>query len=160
MNICFRKKIIFIVFLFFSTPLFGMEIKNKLGVSIGYPYGSIRYGLSNKNVIEIRLAYGENIFVFGGRFYFLFYTDKRLNFYISPEIDGLTFVSRYTHGEGCILGSFSGFEYFLKNNFSINMDIGLAYITVWSREEDVIVSGSNIILNTGITFYFKLCKQR
>ncbi|MEW6557302.1 MAG: hypothetical protein AB1349_08105 [Elusimicrobiota bacterium] len=149
------KKIIFLILFTWiaSTNIFGESLDNTVGIGLGYPYVSLKYGLSTNISIEGRYAFGKGINVYGGRLYYNFNPDDRLVKYIGMEHNYVLFEQEDVSGDGYVGVGFIGVEYFIKNNLSLNMDLGISYSKL-SDKTDVSVEGIDYLLNVGVNIYF------
>ena len=65
-----QRKILPLLIMFFLlriiSPVNAENIHKKIGIGLGYPFLSVKYGLSSKLSIEARGAFGKGIQVYGG----------------------------------------------------------------------------------------------
>jgi len=135
-----------------TTPLTSADdISGKLGLGLGNPYISLKYGLNSKLAGEIRGAFGSGISVYGIRGYYNFNPESKAVIFLGGEADLISFDIEGISGEGNVLMVFVGLEYFISDKLTLSTDIGPALITVSS--EGTSVSGPEWVFNVGINFY-------
>jgi hypothetical protein len=139
-------------------------LKGKLGIGLGYPWVSIKYGITHKFSIEVRGAFGSGINVYGVRLYYNFNPKHRIDRiviftglegdYVSFNVDTGNKEEKMS-GNGYIGYTFLGGEYFITKRFTLNLDIGPAFISLEEDEFNLSVDGIEYVFNLGINFYFK-----
>lgn len=135
------------------------DLTHKIGVGLGYPYFSLKYGFSPKWSAELRGAFGSGIIVMGGRLYYNWNSEKRTVIYCGGEMDYVTFDTEDIAGNGYLGLVFVGGEHFISKRFAVSLDIGPVYTRLTDSEySDVSVSGIDWVVNIGINFYFSLKK--
>ncbi len=135
------------------------DLTHKIGVGLGYPYLSVKYGISPQWSGELRGAFGSGIVVAGGRVYYNLNPEKRAVIYYGLEIDYVSFDSEGIAGTGYLGLIFVGGEYSINKSLTVCMDIGPVYTKLTDSEySDVSVSGIDWVVNIGVNFYFSLTK--
>jgi len=135
------------------------DLTHRIGVGLGYPYFSLKYGFSPKWCAELRGAFGSGIAVIGGRLYYNWNCEKRTVIYCGGEMDYVTFDTEGIAGNGFLGLVFIGGEHFISKSFAVSLDIGPVYTKLTDSEySDVSVSGIDWVVNIGINFYFSLKK--
>lgn len=133
------------------------DLTHKIGVGLGYPYSSLKYGITPKWSAELRGAFGSGIIVFGWRLYHNFNPTKRTVIYCGGEIDYVSFDTENIVGNGYLWLIFIGGEHFLSKNFAVGLDIGPIYTKLNALEySDISVSGIDWVVNIGVNFYFSV----
>ena len=146
--------IILVILLTFSEIIFGRNLP-KFGISLGYPYVSLKYRLSSKFTTELRDTFSEGINVVSLRGYYDFYKINKISCFTGIDLGYVFFDTDDVKGEGSLFTVFIGGEYFVSSKISISIDIGPSFITLWSKKEkDLSVSGIEWILNSGLNIYF------
>ncbi|MFA5857447.1 MAG: hypothetical protein WC955_00110 [Elusimicrobiota bacterium] len=126
-----------------------------MGIGIGYPYCSVKYGMASHWAGELRSAFESNIFSLGGRVYYNFTPGMNLVLYSGLGADGLLFNTENTSGDGTAVSCFAGFEYFLNRNLTLIFDIGPSYINVRdSVHPQNIAYNTEWIINLGLGWYY------
>jgi hypothetical protein len=131
------------------------DLNKRIGIGLGNPYISLKYGLSSKLSIEARGAFGSGISVYGARFYYNFNPKDRSVIFIGGEGDFVSFDKEDISGTGYVVYAFVGGEYFITKRFTFNLDIGPAFIGLEEDELNLSVEGIEYVFNLGINFYFK-----
>ena len=135
------------------------DLSHKLGIGLGYPYLSVKYGINSRWSGELRGAFGSGIVVAGGRVYYNLNPEKRAVIYYGLEMDYVSFNTDDISGNGYLGLIFVGGEYFINKNLTVCMDIGPVYTKLADSEySDVSVSGIDWVVNIGINFYFSLMR--
>lgn len=135
------------------------NLSGRLGFGLGWPYLSLKYGLTPRFSIEGRGAFGKGIGVYGGRLYYNFNPYDRAVIFTGLEGDYVSFDVEIENEEEGMSGNgyvgylFVGGEYFINDNFTLNLDIGPAYMDFTESEFDLNVSGIEWLYNLGINFY-------
>lgn len=134
------------------------DTAGKLALGVGWPYLSMKYGLSKILTIEGRGAFGSGIKAYGGRGYFNFSSGNKTILYAGVEADYISFDTEGVEGNGTLYMPFIGGEYFLSKKSSITLDFGPALINLKDSEkivgEKTFISGWEWIINFGLYFYF------
>ena len=86
------------------------DLTHKIGVGLGYPYLSLKYGISPKWSGELRGAFGSGIVVVGGRVYYNLNPEKRAVIYYGLEMDYVSFDTEDIAGNGYLVLIFVGGE--------------------------------------------------
>lgn len=132
--------------------------RNKtFGIGMGYPYFSLKYGITSKTSIETRGAYDPDVLVGGLRLNHYFNPEDKAVFYISGEADYVLFQSSWVeagNGEGYAFGCFIGSEYFIEKNFTFNLDIGPVFIGLADTNRNISSNGVQWVFNAGLNYYF------
>jgi len=137
------------------------ELKNNIGIGIGWPYISCKYRFTPNLFIEPKFSFGQGILAFGGRFCYNFNpTIDRLFIYTGGEYDFTTFDVTYSdgkrvYGSGNLFEGFIGVEYFVTSFISLNSDIGPAYTNLTENEYTLTADGWDWIINLCVNYYFK-----
>jgi hypothetical protein len=145
--------ILFLLTCCFISNVEAHDLTKRLGIGLGNPYISLKYGINSKFSTELRCAYGENILVVGPRFYHNFNPEDRVVIYLGVEGDYVTFDKDNLNGNGYIGMVFVGMEYFSTNNLTFCTDIGPAYVSL-SGNNDSETDGIGWVINLGINYYF------
>jgi len=135
-----------------------INLSGKLGVSIGYPYFSLKYGLSQDITAELRGAYNftDPVYVVSGRGYLNIYRDKSVIGYIGLEGGWTQFDTEGTAGTGYYGMLFVGGEFFFSKGISLGVDIGPAYIILGTNYGglDFSTGGLEWVYNLSVNLYF------
>lgn len=131
------------------------NLDNRIGIGLGNPYFSIKYGLSSRFSIEGRAAFGSGIFAGGARLYYNFNPEGRTVIFVGGEGDYVSFDVDDVEGIGLVGYGFVGGEYFITRRFTFNLDIGPAYIFLKENQLDFDEHGLEWVFNLGINYYFK-----
>ena len=129
------------------------SLLDSLAIGVGYPYLSIKYGLTDKYHLEARYAFSEDIKIYGGRVYSLFGQIDDVSLLAGLEVDYTKFEDDEISGSGTIVYPFVGGEYFVLDKFSVIMDLGPAFISLREDEYDLTVDGFEWVVNLGIYWY-------
>jgi len=148
-----RKKGIFftLLILFFSSCIFAGE--GKLSVGFGYPYFSVKY-----HPMEVKYATGEGIGVFAGRFYYDFYSERKIKGFAGIEAGKISFDTLDIKGSGYEGSLFIGGEYFILRKLSLMLDFSPTFIDIKS-DDDYKTDGFAMVANFAVYFYFSSKKQ-
>jgi hypothetical protein len=154
-----KKPCIIFLFLFVlsasSHPLFAEPIKGRVGIGLGFPYLSLKYGITHQAAFELRCAYMDGILVAGGRLYYNINPQRQLVGYITLEGDYISFRDvEGLSGSGYIFAIFFGGELFASRSVSITGDIGPAYISIKDNDTGASVNPIQFVANLGINLYF------
>jgi hypothetical protein len=142
------------ILLLLPSSVLADSIAKRWGVGVNYPGLSVRYGLNEKNVLELRSQFGEGIFVIGSRYYYNFNPKDKAVIFLGAEADYISFKGSDSEGSGFAIQGFVGGEYFISPNFGLSLDIGPAYITLKDKDTSLDESGVDFVLNLGLTYYF------
>ncbi|MFN3967130.1 MAG: hypothetical protein ACK4JE_05485 [Endomicrobiia bacterium] len=139
-----------------------VDLSNQLGISVGYPYFSLKYGISKNFTGEIRYAFAEGINVCSVRGYYNFYFGEKILGFSGADLGYISFDTEGIKGNGYLFMGFIGGEYFISKSFSIGIDFGPAFISVGAKEfgKDFSVDGIEWVFNLGINYYFSLSHNR
>lgn len=155
-----RKRILIGVFLFyaiiitFTFPGECNDLHKRFGLGLGYPYLSLKYGLTSHLTLEPRGAFGKGIVTAGGRLYWNFTPKSRIVLYSGLEANYVSFDKENTSGNGYLTEFFLGAETFLTDKITFIIDIGPGYTKLAESGSDYTTEGLDWILNIGLNFYF------
>lgn len=142
------------------------DLTHRLGLGLGWPYLSLKYGIVLNFSIEARGASAEGITAWGPRLYYNFNPLEQCVIFTGLGVDFVNFVvpadskdKKDVTGSGYTASAFVGGEYFISDNFTISADIGPTYIDLTEREFDLNVGGIEFVANLGINFYFGSSRQ-
>ncbi|MBU1753325.1 SH3 domain-containing protein [bacterium] len=145
--------LIFLSICCFTSDVESYDLTKRIGIGLGNPYASLKYGINSKFSTELRCAYGEDILVIGPRFYYNFNPKEKIVIYVGGEGDCVTFDKDDMKGNGYIGMAFIGMEYFSTNNLTFCTDIGQAYVSL-SKDNKNEADGIGWVINLGINYYF------
>ncbi|MBI5574703.1 MAG: tetratricopeptide repeat protein [Elusimicrobia bacterium] len=151
------KKIVFLMIFLVNSMCYANDLNKTFGVGLGYPYFSLKYGITSKTSIETRGAYDPDVLVGGLRLNHYFNPEDKAVFYISGEADYILFQSSWVeagNGEGYAFGFFIGNEYFIEKNFTLNIDMGPVLIGLTDTNRDISSNGVQWVFNAGLNYYF------
>ncbi|OGF44883.1 MAG: hypothetical protein A2452_01915 [Candidatus Firestonebacteria bacterium RIFOXYC2_FULL_39_67] len=135
-----------------------INLTGKLGVSFGYPYAAIKYGLSASITGEVKVAFDfvEPIYVFSGRVYYNIYRDSVVIGYVGLEGGWTTFNTEGTAGTGYYGMVFLGAEYFINKGLSVGVDIGPNYMVVGTNYGGLDLKSGSLdwVYNLSVNLYF------
>lgn len=156
MKICNIFILFLLIVLFHCVICFADNKGGVLGIGFGYPYFSLKYGISDETSIEGRYAFGTGINVYGGRLYYNFNPQNTVVCYFGIEGNYITFNKSEDTiaGNGNAFEVFLGGEIFLKKTLSLNMDLGLCYSRLTEQTYSLSAEGSDYLLNIGVNIYF------
>lgn len=137
--------------------LHSISFSKEFGLGLNFVGANFRYKLENK-ILEFKIQFEENIYIFGGRYYKFLKTKNNLIFYIGIESDFINFKSNISKGTGFAFGGFVGVEKFLTKNFSINCDISPIITFLQDDNTKVSLTELNFVLNISLNYYFKFKK--
>ena len=141
--------------LFLAPIVYGEVAKGDIGVGVNFPGISARYFLSNKISMEAKAQFEKNIVVGGLRGYYYFKSVEKLLPFVGLEADLVTFTGDESKGTGFAGEVFVGGEYFFAKSFSVQLDLGPAYISLKDTKDTTeSVSGLEYVVNFGINYYF------
>jgi hypothetical protein len=126
----------------------------KVGLGINYPGVSLRYCFNQIVSIEGRgqISSGsDNASAFGGRLYCNILKTHRVITYGCIEGDVVSFKGGDSNASGYLGGVFAGLEYFIRNNLSLQGDIGPAFVSL--NGNSVQVGSLHYVVNFGLTYY-------
>ena len=151
------KKIIFIIlFLCIAASSIQAEelpMASRLGVGLNYPGISLRYWFKRCG-IEVKGQFGEDIQIYGLRWYKGVFGSHNPVIYLGLEGDYIGFKGDESKGTGGAYEVFLGGELLIKKPITINIDIGPSFIVLKDKDTSEIQSGFDIICNIGINYYF------
>jgi hypothetical protein len=131
------------------------NISGRIGIGFGYPYVSLKYGVSPRLSLEARCAFGEGIIAGGPRLYLNFNPRDRTVYYLGVEANYITFDTDGISGTGYMGAIFVGGEIFFSRHFTFNLDVGPCYLRLTDSEfSDLSVDGIDYVANLGIHIYF------
>lgn len=147
-----------IIFLSGLSTVNATDLSKRLGIGLGYPYLSLKYGFSSRFTGELRGAFDEGIGVYSVRGYYNFLVDERILGFAGADLGYITFDTEELKGTGTLIMPFVGGEYFLTEQLSVGVDIGPAFISLGSMVlgKDFSISGIEWVSNLGINYYFEL----
>ena len=125
------------------------------GIGVNYPGLGIKYSLDKKNTVELRTQFGEDVFVLGPRLYHSICFLGKTVVYGGGEVDYLTFKGAVTKGSGFVFLGFAGLEYPVNQNVGLSVDFGPAFIGLKDKDSKESESGIDLVVNIGLTYYFK-----
>ncbi len=143
-----------------SSSASGNEPVGRFSFGFGYPYASIKYGLSERYQAELRCAFDSGITVAGARAYRSFLREGRTSLFSGIEGSYITFKTDEVRGDGFLVLAFAGGEYAVTKRFAFTFDIGPVY--TWLRNAEyasISVSGIDWVLNTGFSYSFDLSRS-
>ncbi len=148
--------VLVLVLVCFPPFVMGEISKGRMGVGVNYPGVGFRYLVSDKVGIELKAQTESNILVGGlrGYYYFLKNNLSRYALFGGLEADYTSFKGSYSEGTGFAGELFVGGEYFFANNFSLQVDLGPAMISLNDKETSESVSGLEYVVNFGINYYW------
>jgi hypothetical protein len=149
-----RTTIIIGILLFLPSFVLAESIAKRWGVGLNYPGLSVKYGINEKNALELKSQFGEGIFVIGPRYYYNFNPKDKAVIFLGGEVAYISFKGDESEGSGFCVGGFVGGEYFVNKNFAVSMDIGPVYITLKDKDTSLDESGVDFVLNLGLNYYF------
>lgn len=137
-----------------AFPVRGEDLKGKIGLGLNFPGAQLNYGLTEKWLAEARTQFGSGIFLIGVRGYYRFpLANKKIIPYLGAQGDFISFKGEKTSGIGFGTLPFAGIEYFIIPRLSVSLDLGPYWSMLFGSGENV--SGASLVINTGLTFYFK-----
>ncbi len=145
--------LIFLSICCFTSDVESYDLTKKFGIGLGNPYISLKYGINSKISTELRCAYGEDIIVIGPRFYYNLNPKEKIVICAGGEGNYVTFDKDDIKGNGYIGMAFIGVEYFSTNNLTFHTDVGPAYVSLSSDDENK-SDGIGWVINLGINYYF------
>lgn len=151
------KKLLFLLVFLANGLCYANDLNKTFGVGLGYPYFSLKYGITSKTSIETRGAYDTDVLVGGLRLNHYFNPEDKAVFYISGEADYVLFQSSWVeagNGEGYAFGFFVGNEYFIEKNFTLNIDMGPVLVGLTDTSRDISSNGVQWVFNAGLNYYF------
>jgi len=144
--------------------------KHRLNIDLNYPGVGVRYFFFDRTAVELRGQYiYQNIddagpslpskkwaSVLGVRVYHYTASSSRtLRPYLCLEADYIpSFRSSFSRGDGYAGGAFGGVEYFIGRGFTVQTDVGAAYIQLRDKATSIKSGGVEYIMNFGINVYF------
>jgi len=135
-----------------------VNLSGKFGISFGYPYVGLKFGLSPDLTTELRGAYNfsDEIYVVSGRLYSNVFREQGLIGYLGLEGGWTKFNTERTAGTGYYAMLFGGGEYFFAKDVSFGFDIGPAYIVLGTNYGGIDFSngGIELVYNVNLTLYF------
>lgn len=137
--------------MFISYKALAENIKGEIGVGVNYPGVNIRYGLSDKLIVEAKAQFASGIKVFGPRVYYNFTSTSKVNLYTGVELDYISFKGEKTSGSGMAGEIFIGGECFMTRRLSLGIDFGPAYTEISGSGQSA--SGTDFIINIGLNYY-------
>ncbi len=159
-----KNKFLFIIIIaltyIVSSNCFCDNLKNRLGIGLGYPYVSLKYGLLSNLGLELRGAFDIGIQIYGGRVYYNFNPKNKIVIYSGFEYDYLTYNTSDISGQGYLAVLFLGGEYFINKKLSLTLDFGPVYYNVAVNDNPNLVENSGSrndidwVTNVGIGYYF------
>lgn len=129
------------------------DLAKRIGVGLGNPYLSLKYGLNSKLSAEARYAFGSGVNAYGARLYYNFNPENQMVIFTGLEGDYIRFDRDGVSGNGYAAYLLVGGEYFIAKNFTFGLDIGPAFIKL--EEDELSVDGVEYIFNLGVNLYFK-----
>ncbi len=151
------RKVFCVLILLSQYFCYADDLNKTFGIGVGYPYFSLKYGITSKTSIETRGAYDPDVLVGGLRLNHYFNPEDKAVFYVSGEADYVLFQSSWVesgNGEGYAFGCFIGSEYFIAKNLTLNLDIGPMFVGLMDTSRDISSSGVQWVFNAGVNYYF------
>jgi hypothetical protein len=136
--------------LFLCVPVIACA-QEKLSIGLGWPYGSVKYNLSQSFAPELRYATGEGINVYSGRVYWNFYQPQNIKLFTGLEGGQIDFDTLDIKGNGYEGSIFIGGEFFIANRLSLLIDFDPTFISL--RSDDIGVDGVEWVMNLAVYFY-------
>lgn len=129
--------------------------KGTFGVGLNYPGIGARYFFLDRYAAEVRGQFATDIFVAGVRVSRYFRPVSQILPYVGMEMDYVSFEGSLSEGTGYALEVLAGGEYFVwREQGSVQLDFGPAYLALADEDFDVDVSGIEFVVNFGINYYF------
>lgn len=134
-----------------------------LSLGLGYPYVSVKCGLSGRISAEGRYYSADGIDIYAGRLYWDFagyafspgFDDDKIKLFAGLEGGHIKFDSSGVKGSGSEAAVFAGGEYRITRSFSILMDFAPTLISLKDGDnDDVKVDGVEFVANLGLYFRF------
>lgn len=128
----------------------------ELSAGLNYPGISLRYGVSPRGVLELKIQSLPGLTVIGPRYYcFLSEKVTRFNPYYGFELDVIPFSGTISRGTGYAGEAFIGVnEYFSKKIF-LGIDIGPAYVYLSDLDTLESAAGLDFVMNLSLNYVFK-----
>ncbi|MBI5574511.1 MAG: hypothetical protein HY919_08200 [Elusimicrobia bacterium] len=140
--------------LFLGTFVYGEVAKSDFAIGVNYPGIGARYFFSDKISAELKGQIEKDIFVGGLRGYYYFKSEEKLLPFAGLEADFVTFKGDDSKGTGIAGEVFVGGEYFFNKSFSVQLDLGPAFISLKdTKDTSESVSGLEYVVNFGINYY-------
>ncbi|MBI5574521.1 MAG: hypothetical protein HY919_08260 [Elusimicrobia bacterium] len=137
-----------------TSGLYGEVAKSDFGIGVNYPGLGTRYFLSDKISLELKGQIEKDIFVGGLRGYWYFSPEKKLIPFAGLEADFVTFKGDDSKGTGIAGEVFIGGEYFFAKSFSVQLDLGPAFVSLKDKDTSESVNGLEYVVNFSINYYF------
>jgi len=130
------------------VPSYIFAEEGKLSLGFGYPYFSVKY-----HPLELKYATGEGIDVFAGRFYYDFYSEKKIKGFAGIEAGYIDFDTPDMKGTGYEGSLFIGGEYSITRKLSLMFDFSPTFINLKSND-DYKIDGIVMVANFAVYYYF------
>lgn len=144
--------------LFITAPAHAQTRSGALAIGLNATGAHTRYFLSPRIAAEIKAQYDGEILVGGGRFYYYFNPLSRCLFYTGIEGDYLTAKRKNSTSDlqasGIAGEVFLGMEYFVKQKFSVQADLGPAYIKLTDDSGERSADGLEYVVHFALNYYF------
>ncbi len=150
------KRFFGVVLLFVvCSCLYGEVAKSDFGIGVNYPGIGARYFFSDKMSLELKGQIEKDIVVVGLRGYYYFSPQAKYLLFAGLEGDFVSFKGDDSEGTGIAGEIFVGGEYFFAKSFSVQLDLGPAFISIKDTKDTTeSVSGLEYVVNFGINYYF------
>ncbi|MDD5492546.1 MAG: hypothetical protein PHV60_07710 [bacterium] len=144
--------------LFFLLLPYAVQAEESLmprwGVGLNYPGAGIKYLFNDKLCLELRGQYAEDIVIGGLRGNYYFNPDSNAVLFMGIESDYVSFKGEESKGHGFAEELYLGLEFFLMSYFSLQVDLGPAFIILKDKDSSLSVSGIEYVVNFGLNWYF------
>ena len=133
--------------------------KGKIGINVNYPGIGVKYFWKDKVALELRGQSvndeGVEASVYGIRGYRYFKKLGMIDTFVGLELDYAAFKTDSTNGNGYVIEAFAGGEYAFAKNFSMQMDIGPALVSLTDTSTSLSNPGLEYVVNFGVNWYWK-----
>ena len=149
----FLRVIIMLLSLLAIVP-FSYAENQKFAVGLYYPGVGFRYNLAPKIGLEARVQSEDKITVLGARGYYYLGDKSNVKLFTGAGLHTISFEGDSSKGTGTALEGFVGGEYFIMDYLSLQMDMGMAIISLSDTDNSITESGGEFTYGVGINWYF------
>jgi len=133
---------------------FSYAESQEFSIGVYYPGIGFKYNIAPKIGLEARVQSEDKITVLGARGYYYLGDKSNVTLFTGAGLHTITFKGDSSEGNGTALEGFIGGEYFIMDSLSLQMDMGMAIISLLDTDNSITESGGEFTYGIGMNWYF------
>lgn len=127
---------------------------HKFALGLIYPGIGFRYNAGPRLGLEARIQSEPGISLLGARGYYTMGRKAGIDLFSGAGIHSISFQGNVSKGAGVAIEAFAGGEYFIRDSLSLQMDAGIALISLSDSGRSVSDSGAELTYGLAVNWYF------